>query len=117
MITLENHLGTIDISQNYFSNLIGNAVSSCYGVAVMVKASATQSIRSLITRRSFADDGIRVRSVHDKLVVDLHIAVIYGMNISAISSSIVNKVTYTVEKVTGLEVLRVNVFVDAMKGE
>ena len=33
MIRIENHLGTIEISQAYFAYLIGTAVSSCYGVA------------------------------------------------------------------------------------
>ena len=49
--------------------------------------------------------------------MDLHISVIYGMNISAIAKSIVNKVRYTVEEVTGLQVKKVNVFVDGMKSE
>ena len=51
------------------------------------------------------------------LNVDLHIIVTYGLNISAIVKSIVNKVRYTVEDATGLEVHKVNVFVDAMKSE
>lgn len=42
MIRIENHLGTIEISQEYFAYLIGNAASSCYGVAGMVK-SGTQT--------------------------------------------------------------------------
>lgn len=117
MITLENHMGTIEISQEYFSNLIGHAVSSCYGVAGMVKTGAKQGIRSLLFRRTYADEGIQVRSEGESLVVDLHIAVIYGMNISEISKSIVNKVRYTVESVTGLSVKKVNVFVDGMKTE
>lgn len=49
--------------------------------------------------------------------MDLHISVIYGMNISAIAKSIVNKVRYTVEEATGLDVKKVNVFVDGMKSE
>ena len=63
------------------------------------------------------EDGIRVRSDGDRLIVDLHISVIYGMNISAIAKSIVNKVRYTVEEATGLAVKKVNVFVDGMKSE
>lgn len=47
----------------------------------------------------------------------MHIAVVYGMNIAAIVRSIVNKVRYTVEQATNLEVAKVNVFVDAMKTE
>ena len=117
MIRIEDHLGTIDISQEYFADIEGYAASSCYGVAGMVKSGAKQGLRSLITRRSYADEGIRVRSENDRLVIDLHISVIYGMNISAIAKSIVNKVRYTVEEATGLQVKKVNVFVDGMKSE
>lgn len=117
MIRIENHLGTIEISQEYFSYLVGSAASSCYGVAGMVKSGAKQGLRSLVSRRAYADDGVRVHGDGDKLIVDLHIAVIYGMNISAIAKSIVNKVRYTVEEATGLEVRKVNVFVDGMKSE
>lgn len=117
MIRIENHLGTIEISQEYFAYLVGYAASSCYGVASMVKSGTKQGLRSVFSKRSFADEGIRVRSENDKLIVDLHISVMYGMNISAIAKSIVNKVRYTVEEATGLDVKKVNVYVDDMKSE
>ena len=117
MIRIENHMGTIEISQEYFSYLVGNAVSACYGVAGMVRSGPRQGLRSVLSRRAYADDGVRVRSDGDSLIVDVHISVIYGMNISAIAKSIVNKVRYTVEEATGLTVKKVNVFVDGMKPE
>lgn len=117
MIRIDNHLGSIEVSQEYFSYLIGHAVSSCYGVAGMVKSGTRQGLRSLFSKRTFADEGIRVRSEGEKLVVDLHICVIYGMNIAEISKSIVNKVRYTVEEATGLAVKKVNVYIDGMKAE
>ena len=117
MITIENHLGTIEISQAYFSYLIGLAASSCYGVAGMTKSGTRQGLRSVFSRRSHTDDGVRVRSENGKLIIDLHIAVIFGLNIAAIAQSIVNKVRYTVEEATGLTVKKVNFFVDEMKQE
>ena len=117
MIRIDNHLGTIEIAPEYFRYLIGNAAASCYGVAGMVKSGPKQGLRSVFSKRSYADDGIRVRGEGDRLIVDLHISVIYGMNISAIAKSIVNKVRYTVEEATGLRVRKVNVFVDGMKSE
>ena len=117
MIQLESHLGNIDISHEYFSNLIGNAAASCYGVAGMVKSGARQGLRSFVSSRSYADEGVRVRPDGEKLIIDLHISVIYGMNISAIAKSIINKVSYTVEQATGLEVKKVNVFIDGLKEE
>ena len=49
------------------------------------------------------DKGVKVRTVAGGLVIDLHIAVTYGVNIAAIVKSIVNKVRYTVEEATGLQ--------------
>ncbi len=117
MIRTENHLGSIEISQEYFRYLIGNAVSDCFGVTAMVKAGARQGLRSVFSRRQHADDGVLVRSDGNKLVVDLHISVIHGMNIPEIAKSIVNKVSFTIEEATGLRVKKVNVHIDNMKAE
>lgn len=115
MIGLETHLGTVEISQNYFSKLIGNAASSCFGVAGMANSNARQGLRSLIFRNNtYLDKGVGVRNDGGGLSIDLHIIVTYGLNISAIVKSIVNKVRYTVEQATGLTVKKVNVYVDGM---
>ncbi|MBC8546159.1 Asp23/Gls24 family envelope stress response protein [Clostridiaceae bacterium NSJ-31] len=117
MVKLETHLGETNISQEYFANLVGHAASECFGVSGMAVTDATQGLRSIITKKEAPDQGVRVRILNGRLVVDLHIVVTYGVNISAIVKSIVNKVRYTVEEATGMEVARVNVYVDSMKTE
>lgn len=117
MLKLETPLGETNISEEYFANLVGHAASECFGVSGMAMTNATQGLRSIITRRDAPDQGVRVRTVSGRLVVDLHIVVTFGVNIAAIVKSIVNKVRYTVEDATGMEVARVNVFVDSMKTE
>ena len=112
MLKLENHLGVIEISEEYFANLIGHAVSECFGVAGMV--SSVQGLRSALTKEEFTDKGVSVKAVNGSLVVDLHIAVTYGLNIATTVRSIVGKVRYVTEKATGLQVAKVNVFVDEM---
>ena len=114
MIQLENHLGRIKLTQEYFGELIGSAVSSCFGVAGMGNADARQGLRAALRRSQSIDQGVRVYKDGQGLLVDLHIIVTYGLNISAIVRSIINKVRYTVEESTGLEVRKVNVFVDGM---
>lgn len=114
MLKLENHLGVIEISEEYFANLVGHAASECFGVSGMVSSNPVQGLRSTISKEEFTDKGVHVRAVDGNLVVDLHIAVTYGVNISVIVKSIVNKVRYTIEEATGLQVAKVNVFVDEM---
>ncbi|MBQ2755645.1 MAG: Asp23/Gls24 family envelope stress response protein [Oscillospiraceae bacterium] len=117
MIRIENHLGIIEISNDYFSKLIGHAVSECFGVSGMVATNATQEINAFVFRRDSIDKGVRVRSHAGKLYIDLHIAVSYGFNIAEIVKSIINKVRYVVEDTTSLQVEKVNVYVDTMKVE
>ena len=111
-------MGLIEVSQEYFSEIIGNAVSGCFGVAGMGSAGARQGLRSALQRRrQYMGQGVRVYKDGNGLMVDLHIIICYGLNISAIVRSIINKVCYTVEESTGLQVRRVNVFVDGMLRE
>lgn len=116
MICIENPNGCIEISYDYFSNLIGLAASSCYGVAGMA---ARNKVRGF-TERFMSDKlnrGVKVQRVGSKLFIDLHIIVTYGVNITVIVKSIIKKVRYTVEEATALKVDCVNVFVDDIKPE
>ena len=116
MIKYETSFGTVTISNEYFAKLIGNAVSSCYGVSSMV-AKGSQKLRSIVSRREYIDTGIFVKGDINKISVDLHITVTYGVNINAISQSIIHKVKYTVEDATGITVDRVTVHVDVMHND
>ncbi len=116
MIKIENHLGHIEINDDYFSDLIGHTVTACFGVAGMANSNASQGLRSFFfRRRNYLDQGVSVKSNGTDLTINLHIFVTYGVNISAIVDSITNKVRYTVEQATGLAVKKINVFVDGMK--
>lgn len=121
MVRIENHLGRIDISEEFFINLVGGTVTGCFGVAGMATSSPTQGFKNylksigFIGRRAAPDKGIKIRYSKSKLTIELHIIVTYGTNLSAIVKSISEKVRYVVEEMTGLDVSRVNVFVDGMK--
>lgn len=115
MVKIENHLGTIEVSRNFFTNLIGTTAAGCFGVAGMAASDIAQGMLDRIYKEPSDTKGVKVRVRGGKLIVDLHIIVTYGTNISAIVDSIIHKVGYTVEEVTGIHVHAVNVFVDGMR--
>lgn len=115
MIKIENHLGVIEIASAYFANLIGHVAAECFGVSGLVNSTPSQGIRGFLSGRDTLDKGVRVRGSGGQLLIDLHIAVTYGLNIGAIVKSIINKVTYTVEAASGLTVAKVNVYIADMK--
>lgn len=113
MVRLQNHIGKIDISTQYFESLVSDAVVNCFGVAAMSEVGATHGLMNKLLKRN-NQKGIRIRYQKSKLTIELHIIVHYGTNISAIVKSIIHKVRYAVEEATGIQVARVNVFVDSM---
>lgn len=114
MIAYETRIGTVSLSKNYFSKLIGNAVSSCYGVVEMMP-SAKQRLIDIISPLSSAEKGISVKGDMNNIYVSIHIMVSYGMNINAIAKSITHKIKYTVFEATGINVKKVTVHVDGIK--
>ena len=115
MVRLKNHLGAIEISQNFFVNLVGSTVTSCFGVAAMAVSHPAAGFWNRLKGLSEDTRGVKVRQRGSGLVIDLHIIVTYGVNISAIVKSIMHKMSYTVEDITGIHVEHVNVFVDGMR--
>ena len=112
MINIYNTFGKVSMTGDYFAGLVSAAASSCYGVADMATSGASDTVKGMIFGSDFPDKGVRVTEDGGKLVIELHIKVTYGLNISAIVKSITHKVKYVVEDATGLQVKKINVSVD-----
>ena len=111
---LETERGSITISPDVFTNITGAAATNCYGVKGMAVRSKTDGLVHLLRRESMAK-GVKVRFNDDDTVsIELHIIVDNGVNLTAVSHSIMSEVRYNVEKVTGVKVKNVDVCVDSM---
>ena len=117
MIIVKNHVGKITISQDYFTALISSAVTACFGVVSMNVSGARETLLAALPfgKGQESERGVTVRTGKDKLVIDLHISLMYGVNMNTVVRSIINKVSYTVEESTGISVERVNVYVDDIR--
>lgn len=114
MIKVCNHLGTIGISMKYLRTLISGTAESCFGVAGMNSYGAKQGVDALIKKKNAANKGVIIRQNNNKLIIDLHITVTYGVNVKAITESIAHKVDYVLTEQAGVSVESVNVYVDGM---
>ena len=116
MIKLENDTGRISINDEVFTNLAGEAATGCFGVKGMV-ACSKESGRWQLLRRESMSKGVRVRSSEDgKLTLELHIGVDRDVPLCTIVSSIINEVSYKLDKSTGIPLSSIDVFVDAIIG-
>jgi uncharacterized alkaline shock family protein YloU len=114
MITLQNSNGKITIAREVFTHLAGDAAMNCFGVKGMTVRSVKDGLVHLLRRESMSR-GVRVTHGDDGTIsVELHIGVDAGVNIPAICESIKSGVRFKLEAATGIDVARVDIFVDSM---
>ena len=114
MISYETVLGKVTITESYLTKLIGSEVNSCYGVVGMVPSNNRQKLSKLFKVKS-SDTGITVKGDSSAIDVEIHIEVIYGININATANSITEKVKYVVKQITDIDVNRVVIRIDGLK--
>ena len=113
MITSRFPLGDVSFTAGYFSTLVGAGdPNTATAVAAMAPRDMTDAVRSLVHGSDYSEKGVRVTQENGRLVIELHIAVSYGLNISTAARSISHRVKDEVEQATGLKVARVVVSVD-----
>ncbi|MCI2106108.1 MAG: Asp23/Gls24 family envelope stress response protein [Intestinimonas sp.] len=111
---LQTEKGAINIRNAVFTNIAGAAATNCFGVKGMAVRSKTDGLVHLLRRESMSK-GVRVTINDDSTVsIELHIMVDNGVNLTAVSRSIMNEVRYVVGRITGVEVRSVDVCIDSM---
>ena len=110
----QNDKGEIQISSEVFTTITGAVATSCFGVKGMAARSKKDGLVHLLRSESMAK-GVRVIFEEDDTVsIELHIIVDAGVNLTAVSSSIMSEVRYIVSRTTGADVRSVDVCIDSM---
>ena len=111
---LQTEKGEIRISSEVVTNITGAAATNCYGVKGMAIRSKTDGLVHLLRRESMAK-GVKVTYCDDSSIsIELHIIVDNGVNLMAVSHSIMSEVRYIVSRNTGVDVKNVDVCIDSM---
>lgn len=113
-IKTENDKGAIVMSSSVIAKIAGTATSLCYGVVGMAYKNKSDGLASLLKGESITK-GISVTTDENKIRIDLHIIVEYGVNIKVICDSIINNVRYAVESMTGFKVGHVTVNIEGIR--
>ena len=62
-----------------------------------------------------AGRGVSLSIVNNKIRMDLHVIVAYGVSIRAVAHNVLENVKYKVEEFTGMEVESINVIVEGVR--
>ena len=113
MVHHNNANGSVNVSTNVYTDIVGTAAANCFGVKGMAARSMADGVYHLLRKESVGK-GVKI-TFHDdnSISIDLHI-VVDNVNMNAVGASIISEVRYVVTKCTGTEVRAVNVYVDSM---
>ncbi|HBB29905.1 MAG TPA: Asp23/Gls24 family envelope stress response protein [Clostridiales bacterium] len=113
-IQVTNEFGSVIIDDQVIASIAGLAAMECYGIVGMASKNATESFFELLKKDQLSK-GIKVNSDEDKITIDLHIVLQFGVKISVVAENIISKVKYNVESLIGMEVNKVNIFVQGVR--
>ena len=117
MINITNDTGTIRITDEVFTLLAGDAATSCFGVKGMAGRSKEGGPLQLLRRESMSKGVVvHYNDDDDSVSLELHIGVDRGVNMAAVARSIMNEVSYKLQKNTCVHVKAVDVFIDTIIG-
>ena len=108
-------LGIITIDSEVIAKYAGTVAVECFGIVGMAAVSMKDGLVKLLKRESLTH-GIQVEISEDnKLTINFHVIVSYGVSISAVSDNLVHNVKYKVEAFTGMEVEKINIYVEGVR--
>ncbi len=106
-------LGKIEVLPNAIHSIAVRAISECYGV-VGITAPRLHNGRAVLLLPEQCNQGVRVRVVNAQIIIDVYVALEYGLRITEIAHNIMSSVKFSVEKMLGTPVSQVNVNVQGL---
>ena len=91
----ENSLGTVSIDSEVVATYAG-----------LVK----------LLKKDYLHHGISVKiEENNRITLDFHVIVSYGVSISTVSDNLISTVKYKVEEFTGMKIEKINIFVEGVR--
>ena len=113
--SMNTHMGNIVIDNEVIAQYAGSVAVECFGIVGMAGVSMKDGLVKLLHRDSLKH-GISVKITDDnKIRLNFHVIVAYGVNISTIADNLVNNVKYKVEAFTGMEIEKINIMVEGVR--
>lgn len=107
-----NRLGSIRIADDVVKVIAGMSAIGIKGVAGM-SGGIAGGIAELLGKKNLAK-GIKVEVGEKEAAIDIYVIIDYGIRIPDVAAEIQTKVKKSVEQMTGLEVVEVNVNVQGI---
>ncbi len=111
---VKNQYGEISLSEDVIAMYAGMTAVECFGIVGMADVNMKDGLVKLL-RHDNLTRGIRVSIADNRISIDFHVIVAYGVSINAVSENLISTVRYKLEELTGMEVDKINVYVEGVR--
>ena len=106
-------LGKIEVLPNAIHTIAIQATSECYGV-VGITSPRLHNGQAVLLPPEQSNQGVQVRVVNEQIIIEVYVALEYGLRMSEIAHNIMNSVKFSIEKMLGVHVAQVNVNIQGL---
>ena len=107
-------MGEITINTDVIATYAGSVAVECFGIVGMAAVNMKDGLVKLLKKDSLKH-GINVTLNENKISLDFHVIVAYGVSIRAVSDNLIANVKYKVEAFTGIEVENINILIEGVR--
>ena len=111
---METQLGKVTIDPEVIATYAGSVAVECFGIVGMAAVNMKDGLVKLLKK----DYLTRINVVIDeenKITIDFHVIVSYGVSIITVSDNLIETVKYKVEAFTGMEIKKMNIYVEGVR--
>lgn len=114
-VKIQNKFGSIDISNEVISTVVGGAATEIFGIVGMASKNQIRDNLNEILKRDNYSKGVVVRQEEEGVAIDVYIIVSYGIKISEVCRNVQDKVKYNLKSMLGIAANSVNVYVQGVR--
>ena len=112
---METKLGKVTIDPEVIATYAGSVAVECFGIVGMAAVNMKDGLVKLL-KKDYLTHGINVViDEENKITIDFHVIVSYGVSIITVSDNLIETVKYKVEAFTGMEIKKMNIYVEGVR--
>ena len=112
--SMNTHMGNVAIGNDVIAHYAGSIAMECFGIVGMAGINVKDGLVKLLKKESMTR-GINVSIRNNKLTINFHVIVAYGVSILAVTDNLISNVKYKLEEFTGIEIKKINIFVEGVR--
>lgn len=112
---METQYGRVIIDPDVIATYAGSVAVECFGIVGMAAVNMKDGLVRLL-KKDYLTHGITVSvSAENKITIDFHVIVSYGVGIATVTDNLIETVRYKVEAFTGMEIEKINIYVEGVR--